>query len=538
LQQRFWGLLADDVDEYPAVMRLLFEQFIDWGKPVACTFNPIGAVRLGLRADPAHLSGLAKRCQVETLADPEQSSSLSAANSLVVEGLQNPLNLLQLPDSIQLIQTVSKAQLLRQIADMIVAAVQSGQIKPQDIAIIAPGLDAITRYTLHSILSRKNISMVSLNSQQPLIATASVRALLTLMALVYPGLGRLVEREMVAEMLVVLGAGTQADTGGLDAGLDAGLDPVRAGLIADHCFEPHPTTPQLLPITSFPRWDRLGYAGAVAYEVILQWIAEQYQQQPNPVVLLEQAIQRFFTVEALSLDQRTVLQQLLETAQHYWLVESRLQQVDILSAQVKNTQTKNAQAKSSSSWTPADLDSVKLDAVNHSVTDDSTINSNVDSDPDDPVPASVGRFIQLLRSGTITANLIASQESALAVASNSLALEAVTLATVYQYRSERGNHRWQFWLDAGSSLWLTGGVMLLGAPLFLRERPNRTWTAADTLAANQANLEREVQDLLSRATERVYLCHCELGINGEEQSDGLMALVNAALPVGEFQVST
>ncbi len=80
-------------------------------------------------------------------------------------------------------------------------------------------------------------------------------------------------------------------------------------------------------------------------------------------------------------------------------------------------------------------------------------------------------------------------------------------------------------------------MLLPAAPLFLRERPNRLWTAADSLAAHQANLEREVRDLLSRTTERLYLCHCELGINGEDQSDGLMALVNAALPIQEPQLS-
>lgn len=30
------------------------------------------------------------------------------------------------------------------------------------------------------------------------------------------------------------------------------------------------------------------------------------------------------------------------------------------------------------------------------------------------------------------------------------ASRAVTLATIFQYRSSRRFHRWQFWLDAGS----------------------------------------------------------------------------------------
>ncbi|MFM7423818.1 MAG: recombinase family protein [Elainella sp.] len=464
LEQRYWAVLADDVDEYPAVMRTLLEGFLRRG-PLVCTFNPIGAVRLGLRADPVHLAGLAAHCRVETL-EP-RSDTLGYLGQSVAAGLQNPLQLLQLPETIQLIQTTTKAQLLRQVADQIATAIRAGQIQPSEIAIVAPGLDAITRYTLHSILASQQIPLLSLNSQQPLVTTATVRALLSWMALVYPGLGRLVERETLAEMLVVLGQ-------------RARLDPVRAGLIADHCFLPDLIRPQLLPVTEFPRWDRLGYEATTAYTELRERLEAERQQFPHPVACLEQNLRRYFPTESLPFDQQIVVQQLVETAQHYWEIEARLQ--------LSSDQDRTAMA------------------------------------------ASVGRFIQLLRSGTITANASASASA------SAQPQAAVVLATVYQYRNQHSHHRWQFWLDAGSPLWLTGGVLLPAAPLFLRERPNRIWTAADSLTAHQANLEREVRDLLSRTAQRVYLCHCELGINGEDQSDGLMALVNAAV-VQESSVS-
>lgn len=471
LKQRYRAVLVDDVDEYPAAARLLFEFFLDQQIPIAFTFNPIGAIRVGLGADPNYLAELAQRCRVESLPDKPEQNLGTTWGQTVVDCIRDPLLLPELPNLIQVIQTVSKAQLLRQTAETIATAVQSGLVKPQEIAVVSPNLDSITRYTLEEILSSKGIPLISLNAQQPLISSPLVRALLTLLALVYPNLGDLVDRESVAEMLVVLS--------------QEGMDPVRAGLLTDHCFVPHRTAPRLLPITQFPRWDRLGHQASQAYSNFLQWLDVQRSQQqqhllPNPVVLLDRAVQRFLAGGSeLSYDKLTILQELMETAQHYWEVEARLQQFE-----------RSEQA----------------------------------------VTTTVAQFIQLLRNGTITADPYP-------VRPTGKASQAVTLASIYQYRRARRYHRWQFWFDAGSAFWATGGRTLFGAPLLLQNRSNRVWTVADELAANQEYLEREVLDLLSRATERVYLCHCDLAVNGQEQSGVLMPLVNAAFPVSEGVLS-
>ncbi|HEY9659403.1 MAG TPA: hypothetical protein V6C65_13180, partial [Allocoleopsis sp.] len=211
LKRRFHAVLADDVDEYPAIARSLFEVFLDLGIPIACTYNPNGAVRLGLGADPMHLASLAERCQQHETLQPAQPSLGATWESALVEWLREPMFLPQLPDSIQTIQTTSRAELLRQTAQVIVEAVQSGEINPDEIAVIAPGMDAIARYTLREILSSRGIPVVSLNDQRPLASSPTVRALLTLLALVYPGLGRLLSREAVAEMLVLLSQSAMVD---------------------------------------------------------------------------------------------------------------------------------------------------------------------------------------------------------------------------------------------------------------------------------------------------------------------------------------
>ncbi|MBF2028483.1 MAG: recombinase family protein [Oscillatoriales cyanobacterium C42_A2020_001] len=490
LAQRYQILLADDVDEYPAIARNLFEVLINQGVHAAFTFNPDGAVRLGLGADPAYLAELADQCQVERLAERPVPALETEWGDAIAEFVMNPLAFWVPPESVRTIQTSSRAELLRRTAEVIIEAIQTRQVEPSEIAVIGPGLDAIARYTFIDILTKNNIPIASLNDQRPLNSFPVIRALLTLLALVYPGAGRLVDRDAIAEMLVILSqkqiinppSTTDSDSQfPVSSPFSTSLiDPVRAGLLADYCFAPHPEHPRLLPPTTFPRWDRLGYQASDAYQSVIQWIAKQQAQLeqrliPNPVALCDRAIQHFFLGGGtLPYNQLAAIRQLIETAQHYWEVNNRLRK-------------------------------------------------GQRSDP--PASVTLTRFIQLLRTGTITANPYPVRP--IGPESN-----AVTLATVFQYRSNRGVHRWQFWLDAGSPRWLSGVDSLFAAHLFLHDWSGRTWTGADALTANEQRLRRILLDLLGRVGERVYLCHSDLATSGQEQTGVLLPLVNLATPLG------
>ncbi|MEH2045288.1 recombinase family protein [Nostoc sp.] len=482
LTKRYQAVLADDVDDYPSVARLLFELLLDRGAVGAFSYNPDGAVRLGLGADPNYLEGLAERCRVEILNGPPPESLSEQLTKQMVELITEPMVLLSLPKTVHSIQTTSRAQLLRQTAEVIANAIQLQQVQPEEVVIIAPGLDAIARYTLVEILVKQNIPVESLNDQRPLISSPIIRALLTMLALVYPGLGRLVDRDAVAEMLVVLSRKQQLPENSTDAihRVSTDIDPVRAGLIADYCFVPHPDRPNLLPVLVFERWDRIGYAATTAYSEILQWLEQQRSQQelrliPSPISLLDRAIQRFlWNGSNLPYEQLAALRELLETAQHYWEIDTRLRQI------------------------------APVETTPHTT---------------------IVEFIQLLRRGTITANPYP-------VRPIGGARKAVTLATIFQYRSSRRSHRWHFWLDAGSPLWAKGGAAtLFGAPFFLRDRLGEPWTAEDEKLAEEQRLQRILTDLLSRVSERVYLCHSDLAVNGQEQIGPLLPLVNACVTV-------
>jgi len=481
LCRRYSLVLGDDLDEYPAIARGLLAAILDGGGRGIFTYNPDGAIRLGLGADPDSLAVLADRCQVEVLSRCPVAGLAAQWGETVVNLSLEPLFFAMLPESIQGIQTTARSQLLPQVAEVIITAIQRQQVQAQEIAIIAPGLDAIARYSLTEALMRHQIPVESLNDQRPLNSFPIVRALLTLLSLVYSGLGRLVDRPAIAEMLVVLSQSGEeipdadvAPSSGMTVAL---IDPVRAGLLADFCFAPHPETPRLLPVQTFPRWDRLGYQAATAYENLAQWITTQQTQLeqrliPSPIALLDRAIQQFLlSAGLLPFDQLAALRQLMETAQHYWDVNRRLPRAQRFES---------------------------------------------------PSGTIVGQFIHLVQRDMVTANPYPVRPLG--------NRQAVTLATVFQYRASRRTHRWQFWLDSGSSRWLSGVDALFAAPLFLHHWSGQPWTTADTLAANEQRLRRILLDLLARASDRVFLCHSDLSISGQEQTGPLLSLVNLATP--------
>jgi hypothetical protein len=478
LSQRHQIIFADDTDDYPAIAKDLFELLLDQNVRGVFTYNPNGQVRLGLNADPDYLQQIAQRCQCVNLEQEKQDWETEEQNhisyiDLAVKLITENTYGINLPDTIQSIQTISRAELLRATAESIIALVKEKSAKPEEITIVAPGLDEIGRYTLIEILSAKGIAVTPVNEQRPLISSPIVRALLTLMALVYPGIGKLVDRDAIAEMLTIL---SQNFLGGK---LIRQIDPVRAGLLADYCYQVDPEFPDLLPIESFPRWDRLGNQGTTAYQRICAWIEDNKKQQQKqcyvtPTIFLSKAISFFINQkENLPYQDNTIsaLRELVETAQHYWEVDRRLRQIQ---------------------------PSLQTQAV------------------------TVASFISLLRRGTITANPRRNNQFAPPE-------RGVSLATIFQYRSLRTAHRWQYWLDAGSPLWEQGGAAtLFGAPLFLQEWSGESWTPENQYNLDRERLQRIVRDLLGRVSEKVILCHSDLGVNGTEQMGALFPLVQAS----------
>ncbi len=446
LKQRFQYMIVDRADEMPAITCDLCKFLLQNGAQGMVTFNPDGSARLGLGGDPEYWQEIKSECEVIKL--PHAQNTLGdEIGASVLEVVREPiLQFIEPYPQVYAIESVSRAKLFRNVAETIASAIASGEIKANEIAIIAPGLDNIAKYAIAEILRKKEINVNPLNDQRPLSYSAQVRSLLTLITLVYPNLGKLVSRDHIAEMLVVL--------------IEA-IDPVRAGMLADYCFAPHPEHPQLLASETYNQWNRLGYEATQAYAQLRKWI-EQQSPKDTPLLFIDRAIQAFFKPRKLSYESTSTLQSLIETAQYYWQLGYRLDQED---------------------------------------------------------PIILENFIQLIRQGTVTANPYAPN----------LPQDSVVLATIFQYRMARLSHRWQFWLDASSDLWLQGGAAsLFGAPLFLKGWHGKLWTTEDQSKADMQRLEKLIRDLLDRTDERLYLCHSELSTNGQIQNGVLSPLIEVS----------
>lgn len=474
LFKRYYALFADNIDDYPAIAKDLFDILLDQGVYGVFTYNPDGQIRKGLNADPDYLITLAEKCKIEYLSPKDFLGK--DLTDIIIPCLTENNVIPQLSESIQSIQTVSRAELLRQTTDFIIHLVKNEKVNPADIAIIAPGLDEIARYSFLEIFSAHNLPIEPLNEQRPLISSALIRALLTLLCLIYPNLGRLADRDGVAEMLVIL---SQKPVNAEDQNrrLAPEIDPVRAGLLSEYCYYSDENNPHLLPYENYTRWDRLGYHATMAYSDIcfkIEKLKNLVKQGENvsPLVLLDQAIEDFFAQgNILPFDQLSALRELMETAQHFWEVDLRLRHHgDILADET----------------------------------------------------ATIAQFIYLLRRGTITANprpikLFGHKKS------------VITLANIFQYRSLRSRHKYQFWLDTGSILWSKGGASdLFGAQFFLRNRLGKPFTTNEENQEDQARLQRILRDLLGRVETKVYLCHSDLGVTGTEQNGALLILVHGA----------
>ncbi|MEL7085618.1 MAG: recombinase family protein [Cyanobacteria bacterium J06597_1] len=457
LLQRCRWAIADDVDEYPALMGALFELLLQEGVSCQFSFNVEGAVRLGYGADPVALESLSRFCTVKSLESTQGLESECAAMLAVLADPAAAWDVVAAPlANLQLLQTATRRELLRTVADVAIAAVANGDVRAEDMAIVGPGLDPVGVYTLRTLLEAADLPVRLLDNSRPLQASPLMRALLTLVALVYPDCGQLLSPEHIAEMLVVVS--------------DRQIDPVRAGLLSDSCFLPQADRPQLLNVGADPRRDRLGAKASAAYQPIARWVQHQQHAALQPLPqFLQAALRQFWLEQNLDRSQVSTYRAATEAAQRYEAVAQRLGQS----------------------------------------------------------PETIGRsFYELLASGAVTAkpdvnDLDAQSQS------------GIVLGTIYQYRMARLSHRWQFWLDAGSSLWNSayssfGSFQLKNPYLFLESWNGEIWSPERTQEVLDEGLERVLADLTHRCRDRIILCHSDLSIAGSELTGPLLPIVDRA----------
>ena len=414
LYSRYSGLLVDDVENYPAIAKQLFTHCHTLGIPSVYTSNPDFSLRLGLGADPDVMRSLKSELNCQVISLPNNAQTRPSIWNSVQSYMVDPE---VASNHLETIESVTRSQLLRKTAQKVIEIIHEGRAQPDEIAIIGPGLDSLARYALTEILEAQNISVISWKEQRSLQSSALVRSLLTLLTFLYKNLGHWISRDEVAEMLSVL----------------SNIDPVRANLIADHCYQPDLVTPSLLDLHQYNRWDRIGSQAASHYSRLQEWI-NQYRSQQKSLRLgetLSRAIAYFFGTRSLRFDQNTVLRELLETAQHFEQVNDSLQdRSSPLSFEVLNA------------------------------------------------------FLSVMEQGTITANPYPNHSETM----------GVVLATAYQYRIARMTHRFHFWLDTQSPLWQQGSQIKLWASDSFLSHTTSTVTEDEASAMLLYDLSSRVQE--------------------------------------------
>ena len=61
----------------------------------------------------------------------------------------------------------------------------------------------------------------------------------------------------------------------------------------------------------------------------------------------------------------------------------------------------------------------------------------------------------------------------------------------------------------------------------MRDRLGQPWTAENEQLAEEQRLQRIITDLLARVSDKLYLCHSDLAVNGQEQMGPLLNLVHS-----------
>jgi hypothetical protein len=457
LKDNYEAIFADDVDDYPALMKDLAMTFLEDKKCAAFTYNQNGKISLGLSADPEYLQKLASFCHQESLFINRINSLRIKVENPILDIINKGYSPEKISNYIENIISNSRGDLLNKTSEFIFKSIKSGKINADEIVIIAPGLDEIARYTIINNLNDYGIVVKPINEQRPLITSPLIRSILTLLTLIYEGNGRLLEKEMISEMLVILSW--------------ENIDLVRGGLLVDYCYSPDIKCPRLLTKESFPRWDRLTHQSLESYDKIRQWIdknKEKINQGHNHLLaVIDDILESFFlNIDNLNYSQLATIREFRETAQHFWDIQKRLENQNI---------------------------------------------NNI-----------LTQLINLLRKGTITANPL---PMAIIPPLNVIETKAVAIASVYQYRSCRIHHRWQFWLDVGSNYWSQSGE-LLGSPIFLKSWQPNSKVISEEIEPENERVTRIIQDLLARATEKIFFCYSELDVKGSEQTGKLSSLID------------
>jgi hypothetical protein len=479
LRSRYRHLIADNVEESPAVAHDVLAEWLPDFTSALLIYDRDAGLRTQLGADPEGGYGLAAHCDRRvTLTEPVASSPEVAvlgralADALdyapeVLPDAEGPATPDDTPPEV-LLRTPAElpryyAQMLDDIAGEVARLVHETGVAPCEIAVLPPFLPAGLRFLLAERLAAHGIATHSHRPSRALREEPATQCLLTLAALGLPALG---VRPAPAEVALALMLSV------------AKLDLVRARLLADFAYRSGDAT----PLTSLAALDehlqqRITPELGARYEALREWLAAEAQRSAaqSTTLALDHFISRLFNE--------------LLAQPGYGFHEN---------------------------YDAAAITAILVESAR-------TFRQVVQAVLPSEAGATIARdYAALVREGLVGALYARRWERQ--------PEDAVLLTPAYTYVMNDRRTDYQVWLEVGSTRWWERLYQPLTMPEVLSRRwpPGRRWTDEEDYARRTDTLARLVLGLTRRCRRSVYLGLSELNENGNEMRGPLLQAIRQA----------
>ncbi|MEM6336440.1 MAG: UvrD-helicase domain-containing protein [Bacteroidota bacterium] len=270
--RRYRHLVFDNIEESVPVAQDFARRFAEAGDSTLLLYDWNAGYRVFLGVDAEGAYSLRSSCETQVRLEPSHSTQpdVQALAERVARALHQPVQAAQ-PGAdpskaiLGYIAEHYRADVLRAVAGRVADLVNSG-VAPGKIALVAPYLDGVLRFTMQEALAAADVPVRVVRRYESLRDEPDVRACLTLIGLAQPETRHGVDPQDLADALTHI---------------VPQLDPIRATLLVRNLFDP--VEGRLLASDSLPTrlHERVGYATVERYEGVRTWL-ETYTASPFP----------------------------------------------------------------------------------------------------------------------------------------------------------------------------------------------------------------------------------------------------------------
>lgn len=463
LMQNYRHLIYENLEEDIPVFQNIVKQWLPDFDSAWLVYDLDGGYRTFLGADPDNGYTLNEVCEHKAALThlwntPPPLIALrdSLVNSLSTSGnTPNPA----LNKAMKIVNRNFYPEMIESVCQEIYSLIETGQVKPGEIVILAPYISDSLRFSVMSRLETLGILAQSHRPSRSLKDEPATSCLIALTKLAHPQWKISCSHPEISQALMVA---------------IQDLDLVRADLLSRICFRPNRWEEGFSSFDGIQtdKQERISFWVGERFEKIRHWL-EEYRTGTSQE--LDVFLSRIFG-ELLSqpgfgfhanLDAAAVAARLIESVQKFRQVVSTALIIE----------------------------------VDH-----------------------IGKeYIQMVTNGVVAAQYLQSWDIA---ASN-----AVLIAPAYTYLMSNRSSRFQFWLDTGSQGWWERLYQPLTHPVVLSQRwlSNKVWTDFEEQNYNNKTTTRLVSGLVTRCSERVYLCISRVNQHGDETRGQLLQAVQSIL---------